>query len=117
MVVPLFYVPPLSAIGGTMPIDPKDFEKHIKDYHRAIQSEFDSVEAGDTDKIVELIRKKFAASALELADELVMLAKNASSETAQLGSIKYAFEFLFGKEAGAKGGIEDLIASLQANDK
>lgn len=84
----------------------------LSNYKKALEEEFDAVEAGDVDKLHDVVKKKFAAQMLAFADEITALAKYADSEQTKLSAIKFAFEFYFGKEASKESGFNALMDKL-----
>jgi len=67
-----------------------DFDKHLQEWHKSLESEFTATRADDSHTIAQLLRQRILAHVLELADNVIQMAKYSESDSVRLNATKYA---------------------------
>jgi isocitrate dehydrogenase len=95
-----------------------DFNKHLQDWHKSIESEFQATESQDAEEILKVLRTRLMVNVLELADNLVQMAKYSESDSVRLNATKYAISLalpLADSPTPGTDSLDVLIAQLTSN--
>jgi hypothetical protein len=71
-----------------------ELDKQLKDWHAALESEFAASQCDSPSDIAGSLKARIQPHILELADNLVSIAKYSESDTARLSATKYAIQLV-----------------------
>jgi hypothetical protein len=71
-----------------------ELDKQLKDWHAALESEFAASQCESPQDIAAALKSRIQPHILDLADNLVALAKYSESDQARLSATKYAIQLV-----------------------
>jgi hypothetical protein len=99
------------------PLDEASLQKHLNEYHKALEEEFKVSSAKTPENVEELTHEFFKNNSAYAAAQIAWLSQHADSESVRLNAAKYIID-KGALDARADGDpIKDLLKQLTKNDK